>query len=192
MPMITYNRDELTCNGVSINAKEEFDCFLKRESGSDMLSLRAPLIADPVTGVIARDAEISVLVGPIINPLSAAPVTGFEIRTLSSNLGLIANGIGQLTITEAATVSDKGDTVSLTASETLINQKTTFLLSVESPLPLNRGCQVDLYIPKPLFIGADLVDIKIGGMFGSLRQATYSIDATNNLIKIDQACLSYR
>lgn len=76
-PMITYNRDELTCSGVSANAKVEFDCFLKRESGSDMLSLRAPLIANPDTGVIARDSEISVLVGPITNPLSAAMATGF-------------------------------------------------------------------------------------------------------------------
>ena len=82
--------------------------------------------------------------------------------------------------------------MSLKASETLINQKTEFILSVELPLPLNRGCQIELYIPQPLFIGADLLDITIGGLFGSLRQATFTVDATRNLVKIDRACLSYR
>lgn len=81
LPMITYNRDELKCTGVSENAKSTFDCFLKRDKLSDTLSLRAPLIADTESGagVIPRDSSISVQVGPITNPLSAAPMTGFEI-----------------------------------------------------------------------------------------------------------------
>ena len=79
MPMITYARDELKCSGESENVKETYDCFLKRGTLSDTLSLRAPLIADSETGIIARDSTISVLVGPIINPISAAPMTGFQI-----------------------------------------------------------------------------------------------------------------
>ena len=88
--MITYTREDLKCSGVSENAKDSFDCFLKRGTQSDTLSLRAPLIANSETGFIAKYESISVLVGPIINPLSAAPMTGFKIQTLSFNLGNIA------------------------------------------------------------------------------------------------------
>ena len=99
-------------------------------------------------------------------------------------MGKIATGNGILVVNTAAQVSDSEEHVSLTASETLINQVTNFELSVDLPLPLNRGCQIDLYIPDPLFIGAEFVDITIGGMFGQVRPAVFTIDATSNLIKI--------
>ena len=78
------------------------------------------------------------------------------------------------------------------ASETLINKLTDFELTVELPLPLNADCKIDLFIPEPLAIGADFEHVKVGGMFGPLRDATFTVDATRNLIKIDRACLSYR
>ena len=99
-------------------------------------------------------------------------------------MGKIAIGNGILVVNTAAQVSDSEDHVSLTASETLINQVTDFELSVDLPLPLNRGCQIDLYIPDPLFIGAEFVEVTIGGMFGNYRSAIFTVDATSNLIKI--------
>ena len=36
--MITYDREELKCTGESENAKDTFDCFLKRDTKSDTLS----------------------------------------------------------------------------------------------------------------------------------------------------------
>ena len=76
--MITYDSALLTCSGVSENTRESFDCFLKRAADIDTLSLRAPLLADE-EGVVAAGSIISVQVGPITNPLSSAPVTGFTI-----------------------------------------------------------------------------------------------------------------
>lgn len=60
------------------------------------------------------------------------------------------------------------------------------------PLPLDAGCQIDLFIPKPLVIGESLTRVMISGMFGSLREADITLDASRNLIKIDNACMSYR
>ena len=56
--MITYSREDLKCTGESENAKDTYDCFLKRDTQSDTLSLRAPLIADSETGIIAKDSTI--------------------------------------------------------------------------------------------------------------------------------------
>ena len=58
MPMITYDREQLKCTGESENVKDTYDCFLKRDTLSDTLSLRAPLIADSETGIIAKDSTI--------------------------------------------------------------------------------------------------------------------------------------
>ena len=66
-----------------------------------------------------------------------------------------------------------------------------FTLDIDLPLPLNAGCYVDLYIPSPLFIGPELTDIKISGMFGSLRNADVTADADQNLIIINDACPQY-
>ena len=107
-------------------------------------------------------------------------------------MGKIANAYGELIVSQAATVSNKGETVSLQSTETLINKKTDFTLSMELPLPLNRGCQIDLFIPKPFFIGSEFTSVTIGGLFGPIREAIFTIDATRNLIKIDGACLTYR
>ena len=129
-------------------------------------------------GVIEKGSVVSFRVGPIRNPISQAPVSGFQILTLSSDQGRIANGYGDLTISEFATVSSSGDTVTLTASELLINQKSNFLLEVKLPLPLNAGCVIDLYLPPPLFIGPDLKSVEISGMFGQLREADVTLDAS--------------
>jgi len=37
-----------------------------------------------------------------------------------------------------------------------------------------------------------LTRVMISGMFGSLREADITLDASRNLIKIDNACMSYR
>ena len=129
--------------------------------------------------------------GPIRNPLSAAPVPGFEIETLSKDFGKIAVGTGELTVSKRAEVPT-GTAVSLTASQTLINQQTSIELEIQMPVPLNAGCLIDVFIPKPLSIGPELSQVTVGGMFGSLRPARINIDATNNKIKIDGACLSFR
>ena len=59
-------------------------------------------------------------------------------------------------------------------------------------MPLNSGCQIDLYIPEPLVIGPELTRVVISGMFGSLRDAEITLDASSNVIKIDGACQTYR
>ena len=79
-----------------------------------------------------------------------------------------------------------------TPSETLVNRPTNVKLDLTMPLPLNEGCQIDLYLPRPLFIGPDLTSVVVGGMFGSLRDVPYTLDASRNLVKIAGACRSYR
>ena len=200
--MITYIDEELKCSGI-MNTKETITCEMQRGFMVDTIILYSPLyntVADPEDTevdrlIIESGSQISFKVGPILNPISAAPVSGFKIETVSSNQGKIGNiavGYGTLSVSEPAEVSNFGDKVSLIATERLINQNSDFLLEIELPLPLNEGCQVDLYIPRPLFIGPDLTSVKIGGMFGSKRQAFFSLDTTRNLIKIDQACMNYR
>ena len=83
-----------------------------------------------------------------------------------------------MSVTQAAEVENDKSTVSVEATETLINKLTDFTITAELPLPLNRGCKIDLYIPEPLFIGADFENVKVGGMFGPLRDATFTVDAT--------------
>lgn len=189
-PMITYDPDALQCSGI-LNTKEQFQCFLERGTNTDTIKLFRPLqktVADSTTdetsesvntddvvvadnGKIAVGSDIIFLVGPILNPISTAPMTGFTLRTLSSNLGNIASGFGSLEVTTEAVISSSEDTVSLSVTETLINENSNFLIEVDLPVPLNKGCQIDLFIPKPLSIGPDLATVTIGGLFGSLREA---------------------
>ena len=63
---------------------------------------------------------------------------------------------------------------------------------MEVPLPLNPGCQIDIFLPKPLKIGAEMNRVIIGGLFGSIRDADIRLDTSRNLIQIDNACRSYR
>ena len=103
-------------------------------------------------------------------------------------MGYIATGIGALTVSEPAVVAADAKTVTLTASETLINKVSNFQLEIELPLPLNAGCQIEVYVPKPLFIGSDLSKVVLSGMFGQFRDAPITLDADQNLIKVDDAC----
>ena len=57
------------------------------------------------------------MVGPILNPLTATPISGFQLRTLSSKLGNIAVGFGSLEVTESAIIDSSGDAGSLTVTE---------------------------------------------------------------------------
>jgi len=82
--------------------------------------------------------------------------------------------------------------VKVTASETLINQKSNFVLEVDLPLPLNAGCKIDVLIPKPLVIGPEMTRVTISGLFGSIRDAEITLDAELNRIHVQNACLSYR
>ena len=63
---------------------------------------------------------------------------------------------------------------------------------MEVPLPLNRGCQIDITLPETLKLGPEMQKVVIGGMFGSVREADISLDASQNLIHIDNACMTYR
>ena len=84
------------------------------------------------------------------NPMSTAPITGFKVETLSERLGQIAVGGATLQVSQPAVVDNDNDSVSLTVTNTTINQVSNFKLEMALPVPLNRGCQIDLYIPKPL------------------------------------------
>ena len=144
---------------------------------------------------IEKGSVISFQIGLIRNPISTAPVTGFKVETFSylyGKLGDIAIGAGTLTVSDPAIVGSGPETVSLRASETLINRVSNFIIEFDVPLPLNAGCQIELTIPKPLFIGPDLTRVQIAGMFGSIRQPNLALDADNGIINIDGACPSYR
>ena len=82
--------------------------------------------------------------------------------------------------------------VSVTVTETLIYEQSDFLLELQLPVPLEEGCQIELTIPAPLEIGPELTAIDVGGQFGSVREASITFDASLNIIKIRNACLSYR
>ena len=142
--------------------------------------------------MIEAGQTISFKIGPIRNPISTAPIEGFELQTLSQRQGKIGVGLGELKVSASAVIANDADSVSLTASKTLINSLSTFLIELTVPLPLDAGCQIDVFIPKPLVIGESLTRVMISGMFGSLREADITIDASRNLIKIDNACMSYR
>ena len=119
-------------------------------------------------------------------------MTGFKLLTLDSKLGSIAEGFGSLQVLEPAIVASDADTVNLEASETLINKASNFLLEIDLPLPLNAGCEIEVFIPKPLVIGPETTRVIIGGLFGSIRDADIRLDAARNMIKIDNACRDYR
>lgn len=208
--MITYDTNELTCSGI-LNTRENIDCFLERGNKYDMVTLFKPLkkkveettsttadgTAAAATGpivsdVIEADSEISFKIGPIRNPISTAPVIGFEMLTLSERQGKIAVGYGSLQVFEPAIVASTKSAVSLTTTETLINKASNFLIEMDVPLPLNSGCQISIYLPKPLYIGAEMNEVKIGGLFGSIRTADIRLDASRNLVSIDNACRTYR
>ena len=111
---------------------------------------------------IEKGSVISFQIGLIRNPISTAPVTGFKVETFSylyGKLGDIAIGAGTLTVSDPAIVGSGPETVSLRASETLINRVSNFIIEFDVPLPLNAGCQIELTIPKPLFIGPDLTRV---------------------------------
>ena len=91
-------------------------------------------------------------------------------------------------MSEPAVVAADAKTVTLTASETLINKASHFELDIVLPLPLNAGCQIELYIPKPLFIGSELSRVVLSGMFGQFREAPITLDTTQNLIIVNDAC----
>ena len=60
------------------------------------------------------------------------------------------------------------------------------------PVPLEEGCQIELVIPGPLRIGPELTTVEVGGQFGPVVEAIFTIDASRNMIKIVNACSSYR
>ena len=103
-------------------------------------------------------------------------------------MGYIATGLGSLSVSEPAVVSADSKVVTLTASETLINKVSNFQLEITLPLPLNAGCQIELYVPKPLFIGSELSRVVLSGMFGQFRDAPITLDTDQNLIVINDAC----
>ena len=47
-------------------------------------------------------------------------------------------------------------------------------------------------IPDPLKIGPELTTVEVGGQFGPMVEAIFTIDASRNMIKIVNACASYR
>ena len=104
----------------------------------------------------------------------------------------MAVGYGQLQVYDPWIVENDDKKVSLTTNEQLINKPSNFLIEVEVPLPLNAGCQIDITLPETLRLGAEMDRVIIGGMFGSVRDADISLDASRNLIHIDNACRTYR
>ena len=63
---------------------------------------------------------------------------------------------------------------------------------MDVPLPLNRGCKIDIVLPSPLKLGAEMNEVIIGGLFGSIRSADMTLDPDRNLIEIYNACRMYR
>ena len=136
---------------------------------------------------------ISFQVSFITNPISTAPVEGFEIKTLDSRGGTIAAGIGDFQVLQPVGIGALSpEIVSLTVTETLIFEESDFLLELQLPVPLEEGCKIELTIPAPLGIGPELTSVEVGGQFGAVKEALLTIDASQNMIKIQNACESYR
>ena len=130
---IRSDNNLLQCSGI-LNAKTTFGCQLQRGGQSDKVTLITPLKktvppgagAGVDTSVIEAGEWISFQIGPITNPISESPVSGFKLVSLSDKRGFIAAGIGFLSVSEPAVVAADAKYVSLTASETLINKQTHF------------------------------------------------------------------
>lgn len=99
-PLITYDTNLLECSGI-LNTKEDITCTVERGFTSDFITLQQPFKPAATTNEegeeetptsIQEGSQISFKVGPIANPLSGAPMAGFKLTTLSSQLGLIADG----------------------------------------------------------------------------------------------------
>jgi hypothetical protein len=84
-PIINY-REDVVCTGI-LNTKETFDCVLYKGSTKDTIVLPDSLMAEQETedGAlvgIGVGQTVAFQVSYIINPISTAPVPGFEIKTL--------------------------------------------------------------------------------------------------------------
>jgi len=72
--------------------------------------------AELATDVIEAGQTISFKIGPIRNPISTAPIEGFELQTLSQRQGKIGVGRGSLKVSASAVIANDSESVSLEVS----------------------------------------------------------------------------
>ena len=133
-PIINYRQD-IVCTGI-LNTKETFDCTLYKGSTKDTVVLHDSLVAETVTEDgslvgIGVGETVAFQVSYIINPISTAPLPGFQIKTMDSRGGTIATGSGLFEVYTAAEISDDNpDIVSLAVTETLIYEQSEFFIEI--------------------------------------------------------------
>lgn len=93
----------------------------KTEFTESEIKIAADNEAELSTNVIESGQTVSFKLGPIRNPISTAPIIGFELQTLSQRQGIIGIGRGSLKVTDSAIIPNDRDSVSLRVTERLIN-----------------------------------------------------------------------
>lgn len=73
-----------------------------------------------------------------------------------------------------------------------VNTYTSYKLEVRLPMPIESGCFVDIEIPDRLIFDEQLTDIQVYGIFGYQRSVKFSIIGAKRLIRLQDACISYR
>ncbi len=98
-PIVSYDQGALKCTGLTNTKQGDLECFLIPGREFDIVKLQQPLQktefteneitiaaenqAELATGVIEQGQTVSFKLGPIRNPISTAPISGFELQTLS-------------------------------------------------------------------------------------------------------------
>ena len=180
----------MLCQGAQEhNTKEVIECTLHKGAKKDTVMLKDPLstdgadVADGIYVGVGIGQTVSFQIRFITNPLSTAPVEGFEIKTLDRRGGTIASGIGEFQVLQPVEIASiSPEIVNLIVTETLIYEESDFLLEVQMPVPLEEGCKIELAIPEPLEIGRELTTVEVGGQFGPVKEAYITIDKTRNMI----------
>ena len=148
-----------------------------------------------ITGInpssaIAAGSICSFNVTSIRNPISTAVKTGFSLITKASDGGDIDNGDLTLQIGTAATISSGSSEAD---GDDIVNELATIDLTFAIPVPLDIGCLMYITFPTEMQISTtNLVEVNGFGLFGAKTSIPLSIDTTNNIFTITNACTVYR
>lgn len=113
------------------------------------------------------------------------------IRTLSSTSGPIDTGTISYKASTPAAIDETN--VSLVATDSTIQETTTYTLKFLTSVPLNTGCQVEVTFPSQLTFNSDTLQLVTGSgaIVGSSRTLAFSYDEGDSSIKVTDACNSY-
>lgn len=70
-----------------------------------------------------------------------------------------------------------------------MQENTAILLGFMMPVPLDKDCQISIVFPLP--ISSNLSFIEVYGMFGAIKNLSFTINQATNTINLMNACPNY-